>query len=74
MPIVGWETDMLWGGTGWAKFKPNEDWSSDNNTYLLNRYRVLLTRGRDGFVVFIPQDRRLDSVYEILILAGLREL
>ncbi|WP_158499608.1 DNA/RNA helicase domain-containing protein [Methanobrevibacter olleyae] len=24
------------------------------NTYRRNTYRVLLTRGRDGFIVFIP--------------------
>ena len=35
-----------------------------------NVYRVLLTRGRDGFAVFVPPRRELDGVFEALLAAG----
>lgn len=74
MPIIGWETDMLWNGSEWEKFKKNEDENSDANTYRRNSYRVLLTRGRDGFIVFVPPVKRLDSVYELLLSVGIKDL
>ncbi len=37
-----------------------------------NVYRVLLTRGRDGTVVFVPQDPFLDETYEFLLASGFR--
>ena len=72
MPIIGWETDMIWNGSEWVKFKKNEDENSDANTYRRNSYRVLLTRGRDGFIVFIPPVDKLDSVYELLLSVGIK--
>lgn len=74
MPIIGWETDMIWNGNEWEKFKKNEDENSDANTYRRNSYRVLLTRGRDGFIVFVPPVDKLDSVYELLLDVGIKEL
>ena len=74
MPIIGWETDMIWNGTEWEKFRKNEDENSDANTYRRNSYRVLLTRGRDGFIVFVPPVEKLDSVYELLLSVGITEL
>lgn len=74
MPIIGWETDMIWNGTEWEKFRKNEPDDSDNNTYRRNSYRVLLTRGRDGFIVFVPPESKLDDVYELLLSVGIKEL
>lgn len=74
MPIIGWETDMIWNGSNWEKFRKNEDENSDNNTYRRNSYRVLLTRGRDGFIVFVPPVGKLDSVYQLLLDVGIKEL
>lgn len=74
MPIIGWETDMIWNGSNWEKFRKNEDENSDNNTYRRNRCRVLLTRGRDGFIVFVPSVEKLDSVYQLLLDVGIKEL
>lgn len=74
MPIIGWETDMIWNGTEWEKFRKNEDKNSDNNTYRINSYRVLLTRGRDGFIVFVPPVSKLESVYDLLLSVGIKEL
>lgn len=67
MPIVGWGTDMLWDGSDWSKFKENESADSDANTYRINSYRVLLTRGRDGFIAFVPDETRFDSTYKALL-------
>lgn len=39
-----------------------------------NVYRVLLTRGRDGTVVFVPSETRMDATYERLLAVGTREL
>ncbi len=40
----------------------------------LNAYRVLLTRGRDATVVFIPPIQHLTETYEHLVAAGFKEL
>ena len=40
----------------------------------LNSYRVLLTRGRDGAVIFVPPVTELDETYEHLRDSGMREL
>lgn len=74
MPIIGWGTDMLWKGSGWLKFKENESVNSEANTYRMNSYRVLLTRGRDGFVTFVPKETRFDATYKVLLNAGMKEL
>lgn len=39
-----------------------------------NAYRVLLTRGRDATVVFVPPMRLLDETYDYLVQSGFREL
>jgi len=39
-----------------------------------NAYRVLLTRGRDATVVFIPPMRLLNETYRYLVDSGFREL
>jgi len=40
----------------------------------LNSYRVLLTRGRDATVVFVPPMRLLDETYDYLLAGGFRRL
>jgi hypothetical protein len=35
---------------------------------------VLLTRGRDGTVIYVPDDRRMDVTFERLGAVGTREL
>ena len=72
MPLIGWDNDMLWDGEKWAKFKSAEPEDSDVNTYRKNSYRVLLTRGRDGFVIYVPPATEMDPVYNILLKAGVK--
>lgn len=40
----------------------------------MHAYRVLLPRGRDGLVVFIPDDRQMDATEHALLAAGIRPL
>lgn len=75
MPIVAWGLDMVWDGKEWLKYKPRQDTDSDENTYRRNSYRVLLTRGRDGFIIFVPSRyKKLDLVYNLLTEIGIKEL
>ncbi len=68
MPLIGWDNDMLWNGSEWEKFKKSEPEESDANTYRKNSYRVLLTRGRDGFVIYVPPVEEMDMTYHIHML------
>ena len=72
MPLIGWDNDMLWDGAQWTKFKKAEAEDSDVNTYRKNSYRVLLTRGRDGFVIYVPPVEEMDPVYAVLLESGIK--
>ena len=56
---VTWDGDLRFNGTDWSyhDFRGNR-WcniaNADNRVYLRNAYRVLLTRARQGMVVFVP--------------------
>jgi hypothetical protein len=57
---VTWDADFRFNGSDWNyhDFR-GERWCNianpDNRVYLRNAYRVLLTRARQGMVVFVPQ-------------------
>jgi hypothetical protein len=56
---VNWDGDLRFTGEGWSFHDFRGDrWTQihnvDNRRYLLNAYRVLLTRARQGMVLFIP--------------------
>jgi DUF2075 family protein len=74
-PIVAWADDYLWDGKHW-KTKPSRSKYAIEDPFRLrkNVYRVLLTRGRDGVVVFVPPDSKLDATYHILLASGLIQL
>lgn len=86
--IVCWDADLRFingkfkhfkfTGTKWQNIK-----SEDNILYLKNAYRVLLTRARQGFVIFIPQGDKTDptakpefynETYQYLQIIGIEEL
>ncbi|MBD2020161.1 DUF2075 domain-containing protein [Leptolyngbya sp. FACHB-36] len=71
-PIVGWGDDLLWRSTWMTRSRQKN--VRDPLRLRLNSYRVLLTRGRDGFVVFVPPDATMDTTFEALQSAGLRSL
>jgi hypothetical protein len=56
---VCWDADLRWHGDGWKyhNFKGTK-WQhvrdETKRLYLLNAYRVLLTRARQGMVIFVP--------------------
>ena len=67
--IVAWDADLRIVKGRWEQFsistrKTPPDWSplkSENSrAYLINAYRVLLTRARQGFVIFIPNGSTSD--------------
>jgi hypothetical protein len=56
---VTWDGDFRFNGTSWSHHdfrgkRWNNIKSIDNKNYLKNAYRVLLTRARQGMVVFVP--------------------
>jgi hypothetical protein len=63
---VTWDGDLRYTGDGWTfhDFR-GSSWqnvkSPENRNYLLNAYRVLLTRARQGMVVFVPPGDRSDA-------------
>jgi DUF2075 family protein len=72
-PIVCWGNDFTWDGA-WKSPPAKRSKAKDPHQLRVNSYRVLLTRGRDGFVVFVPNEIAMRSTYEALKGAGVREL
>jgi hypothetical protein len=71
---VTWDGDFRFNGSGWNCHDFRGDrWlniaNTDNRNYLRNSYRVLLTRARQGMVIFVPpgdshDPTRLPAFYE----------
>jgi len=75
LPILCWGEDYRWEHDQWRRTPIRRKYRQDDPEMLLrNAYRVLLTRGREGLVVYVPDDRRLDLTEMILLAAGLRPL
>lgn len=86
--IVAWDADLRFLDNKWSYHKFSGDkWNSinkeDDRLYLKNAYRVLLTRARQGMVIFIPkgstedQTRNkewYDNIYQYLKTLGITEL
>ena len=86
--VVAWDADFRFNGNTWTynSFKGtrwNNINSEENKLYLKNTYRVLLTRARQGMVIFIPrgsstditrQYSYYDKTYEYLKSLGIQEL
>jgi hypothetical protein len=78
-PIVAWGNDLIWRT---CEETPLATWSTstrqknvrDPLRLRLNSYRVLLTRGRDGFIIFVPPESKMNSTFEALKRSGLRIL
>lgn len=64
--IVAWDADFRFNNNEWQyhNFKGNR-WnninSEDKRIYLKNAYRVLLTRARQGMIIFIPKGNDTDK-------------
>ncbi len=85
---VCWDADMRHDGASWQphKFKGTR-WQSVNDRllrlYLKNAYRVVLTRARQGMVIFVPQGDDNDptrssgfynGIFDFLQRCGLKSL
>jgi DUF2075 family protein len=89
---VTWDADLRRRDDGWQYYEfRGTRWNSVKNggllgnrqRYLLNAYRVLLTRARQGMVIFVPPGDRADptrtpefydETYEYLAGVGLSVL
>lgn len=74
--LVAWGSDLLWKVEGWsiADSRNTRGKVQDAMTMRKNVYRVLLTRGRDGTVIFVPPDSRFDMTFARLRDCGVRQL
>ena len=62
---VNWDADLRFTGSGWDYhfFRGSKwcEWEDENRrNYLRNAYRVLLTRARQGMVIFVPPGEEND--------------
>jgi DUF2075 family protein len=86
---VLWDADMRYENRTWKfyKFDGKKKWGNEPNedtrNYMLNAYRVLLTRARQGMVICVPegstddptrQPAFYDGTYEYLKLLGIKEI
>lgn len=90
--IVCWDADLRRGkkGDGWDHYSfRGTKWYHRNKPeqqrYLVNSYRVLLTRARQGMVLFVPKGvdpeedptrnhEYYDAIYEYFLSCGIKEL
>ena len=90
--IVCWDADLRRNadGTDWDYYAfRGTKWTHRNRPelqrYLLNSYRVLLTRARQGMVLFVPKgvdpeedstrdNQYYDRIYDYLLSCGIKEL
>jgi hypothetical protein len=76
--LLAWGTDLQWIGDRWSTSNARryKDAARVKNPHQLrvNAYRVLLTRGRDGTIVFVPPLDEMDATYERLRASGFQPL
>ena len=86
--IVAWDADFRYNGTEWTYNRFNgSKWnkvnSESNKIYLKNAYRVLLTRARQGMIIYIPEGNPedktrisefYDKTYNFLKQIGIEEI
>ncbi len=85
---VAWDGDLFYNDNKWnfRKFKGTK-WQFVNNEeiikYLINSYRVLLTRARQGMIIFVPNGNEeditrpnlmYDGTFQFLKLLGIEEI
>ena len=85
---VAWDGDLFYDNQQWnyRKFKGTR-WQNINNSnvisYLINSYRVLLTRAREGMIIYIPHGKNedltrpkfmYDGTFNFFINLGIQEI
>lgn len=64
--LIAWEADFRFSKSGFQHLQfRGTKWESrkqeENRRYLENAYRVLLTRARQGMVIYVPKGDETDS-------------
>ncbi|MGH7671107.1 MAG: DNA/RNA helicase domain-containing protein [Gemmatimonadaceae bacterium] len=76
--LLAWGTDLVLTKGNWSNAKARGYLKSahvkDPFQLRVNAYRVLLTRGRDGTVIFVPPIAELDETHSYLVAAGVVSL
>jgi hypothetical protein len=76
--LLAWGTDLVRTQEGWstARARGYKRGSQVRDPFQLrlNAYRVLMTRGRDATVVFVPPLGQLDETHQYLVESGYRAL
>jgi DUF2075 family protein len=76
--LLAWGTDLMIEDGVWsnrrAKGYMRGAKVKDPFRLRINAYRVLLTRGRDATVIFVPPLDELDETFGYLVEAGFRQL
>ncbi|HSK48371.1 MAG TPA: DNA/RNA helicase domain-containing protein [Coriobacteriia bacterium] len=76
--LLAWGTDLVLDDGRWSNAsargykKGAKLW--DPRQLRINAYRVLLTRGRDACVAFVPPMAMLDETYGYLLACGFRDI
>lgn len=73
-PIIAWGEDLIWKNNSFNSKPQKRSKARDPNQLRINSYRVLLTRGRDGFIIFIPKETAMQPTFNTLVWAGIKEL
>lgn len=76
--VVCWDANLRFNGSSFEYFNfRGSRWEHVNHTmktlYLKNAYRVLLTRARQGFIIFIPTGETADSTRAPAFYTGIHE-
>jgi len=74
MPVIVWKADLLYYNSRWNYDRLDYIENHSNLGYIHNAYRVLLTRGRDGMILYFPDNRKFNSTYHYFIDMGFRKL
>jgi hypothetical protein len=71
MPMICWGSDLIWDNGGWrSKAIRRRVPLLDPDQIVRNTYRVLMTRGRDGLLFFVPPGPGFDPTADALQSAG----
>jgi hypothetical protein len=73
--LVCWGDDFTFDGAQWKDRKVRyQDRVISPFRLRQNSYRVLLSRGRDGIVVFVPPAAKMNATADLLLQAGMQPL
>ena len=90
--IVCWDADLRINASGkdWDHYsfrgtRWNKRQKEEQKRYLVNSYRVLMTRARQGMILFVPNgvdpeedptrdSKYYDSIYNYLVSCGIKEV